>query len=143
MSTRTTYTLEQLEAIAHIIEQTEALFQDDRKWIRGSRAVNAALQSVAPHSPNAVAWSLKGGLQYEDSAYIAYMRDDDAPEPTEPFPSDLAIMFLEDFAADYLDVPPPVDLEDFNDQRSYGAVLALLKEAGMDLACRIVEAEES
>lgn len=143
MSTRTTPTLDQLNAMAHIIEQTQRLFEADINWIRGSEAVNDALKSVAPHSPDAVAWSLTGGLRFEDSAYIAYMRNDDAPEPTEPFPSDLAIEFLEHFATEYVGGPGPVDLEAFNDRQGYSAVLHLLERAGEELACRIVEAEES
>lgn len=135
-------TFEQWQQVLHVVEQTEALFQDDRKWIRGARAVNDHLQSVAPHSPNAVAWSLKGGLQYEDNAYIAYMRDDNAPEPTEPFPSDRAITFLENLAARWLEVPQPVDLDTFNDRQGYRAVKRLLSEASLEIAGHLLEAEE-
>jgi hypothetical protein len=143
LSIETPTTLDQWTAILHIIEQTEALFQQDINWIRGADAVNQALQPVAPHSRDAVAWSLTGGLKYEDAAYIAYMRDDNAPEPTEPFPSDLAVAFLEQLAAQRMEVPHPVDLAAFNDRQGYRAVLRLLEAAGVEIAGHIMEAEES
>lgn len=136
MSTQTlnTLTLDQLLDVQHIIEETHALFEEDINWIRGAEAVDTNFNQVPSYSTDAVAWSLVGGLHYEDSDYITFMRGNPEAEPQGPFASDLAEEFLEQVAG--------WNLTEFNDRQGYSAVKRLLLSASIEIGGRIIEAEE-